>query len=136
MSKIDFTQSYLLQNFQSYNRTLSEKVVRYKEIDPFDLMIETEDGSIYTYYMLDNTTRFIRKGNDMSKEEFVKEFIIRIHRIMQVQGINQKELAKRTGLSEIIISRCVTGKHIPGAHIFYKILRALNCSLDDITYEF
>lgn len=55
-----------------------------------------------------------------------------VKRRMVALHINQKEIAKRAGITEVTISRYIHGHRKPTIDILYKIAKALECSIDDL----
>lgn len=51
---------------------------------------------------------------------------------LEVRGISQRELAERIGVSEVSISRYVTGQRVPSAPTLYKISNVLGCTVEDL----
>lgn len=51
---------------------------------------------------------------------------------LERRGINQKELAERTGVSGCYISQIISGKRDPSVKILGKISNALDCSLAEL----
>ena len=58
----------------------------------------------------------------------------RLGQILQTQGLTQKELAKRAGLTESQISRLVSGERSGMISTWYKIAKVLNVRIDDLIY--
>lgn len=56
-------------------------------------------------------------------------------RLMNENGVNQAELAKKTKLTEASISRYVNGARFPSSKSILKLSKALNCSVDDLVNE-
>ena len=56
-------------------------------------------------------------------------------RLMNENGVNQAELAKKTKLAEASISRYVNGSRFPSPKSILKLSKALNCSVDDLINE-
>lgn len=69
--------------------------------------------------------------NDKNKEYLVLSE--RIKEQLEKQNMTQRELADKTGMTEVSISRYVSGQRMPnGVHIV-KIAKALNVSCDYLT---
>lgn len=58
----------------------------------------------------------------------------RLGHVLQVQGLSQKDLADRTGLSISMISRLVSGERSGTVDIWFKISKTLHVSIDDLVY--
>lgn len=69
----------------------------------------------------------------MTRQEWRKEFARQIRiRMRNKLHIDQKELAKRSGLSEMTISRYIRGERTPGAREIIQLAIALECRTDDL----
>lgn len=51
---------------------------------------------------------------------------------LEVRGISQRELAERIGVTEVSISRYVTGKRVASGMTLYKISKVLGCTVEDL----
>lgn len=56
----------------------------------------------------------------------------RLSDVMKIRGISQDELAKRSGLTQAMISRISNSKRVPTIVNAIKIAGALRCSIYDI----
>ena len=56
----------------------------------------------------------------------------RLSDVMKIRGISQDELAKRSGLTQAMISRISNSKRVPTIVNAIKIAGALSCSIYDI----
>lgn len=65
----------------------------------------------------------------MSLDEWTTEFTKRLKWLMQERKLNNKELAKKTGVTNVTIGRYVNGKHIPDAYTIIELSKALGCSV-------
>ena len=54
---------------------------------------------------------------------------------MWVKGISQTDLSDRTGIGQTLISRYISGKTTPSVYNVNKIARALNMTVDGLTYN-
>ena len=59
----------------------------------------------------------------------------RLGQVLQVQGLSQKDLADRTGLSLSMIYRLVSGERSGTVDTWFKIAKALHVSIDDLVME-
>lgn len=57
-------------------------------------------------------------------------FIKRFKEILEEKNIKQKEIADRVGVSEVTISRYLTGERIPRMDVVLKLASYLNVSID------
>lgn len=64
----------------------------------------------------------------MTIDDLQKIFSKRIKRKLVSLGIDQRELAKRAGISEVSLSRYMSGYRKPTYDIIIRIAQALHCS--------
>ena len=69
--------------------------------------------------MNDKSNRSVKK-NDIS-EKRTSTFSHRLYTLMKIKGINQTELAERTGCSASNISRYLKGQYEPKPDLLYKL---------------
>ena len=68
----------------------------------------------------------------MTEKEFNKLFAKRIKCRLKFLNIDQRELAKRSGLTEVTVSRYIHGRRKPSTTIVVRIAQALECSPGDL----
>ena len=68
----------------------------------------------------------------MTEKQWMVEFAKKLKLKMEVQGIDQKQLAKLSGLSEASISKYVSGLQIPKIFAFMRIAKALHSTLYEL----
>lgn len=56
----------------------------------------------------------------------------KIKRELIKNGISQKELAKKVGITEVSMSRYVSNDRVPNGPILYQIALNLNCSVEEL----
>ncbi len=64
-------------------------------------------------------------------EIFVKNLV----RIMRIENISQRELARKANLSEATVSRYVKGTRFPNSKAMIELSKALNCRIENLTQE-
>lgn len=50
----------------------------------------------------------------------------------EARGLTQEALAKKTGISQVMISRCEAGMKIPSLGVLVEIARVLETSIDEL----
>lgn len=70
--------------------------------------------------------------NIMSEQDWTAEFKHRLRERMEYLEITQKELSKRSGVSQALISRYVLGKNIPSAYHISLLAKALITTSDKL----
>lgn len=127
--------NYIFENMQSYYPFLSERMVSYKKVGPYELIIKTNDGETILYDDVNHSIRRLpRDSNNMTEQEVSVEFRQRLRRLMTQQGVSQLELSELTGIPQSTISNYLTGKFLPGFYNMDKIAKALKCSIDEFRY--
>ena len=58
-----------------------------------------------------------------------------IKRLMLENNLNQAELSRKAGLSEVTISRYVNGSRLPSSRVLPKLTKALHCTTNDLFEE-
>lgn len=125
----------IFENMQSYYPFLSERMVSYKKVGPYELIIKTNDGETILYDDVNHSIRRLpRDSNNMTEQEVSVEFRQRLRRLMTQQGVSQLELSELTGIPQSTISNYLTGKFLPGFYNMDKIAKALKCSIDEFRY--
>lgn len=65
----------------------------------------------------------------MNQTEIVSK---NIRRLMIKNDLNQAELARKAGLTEVTISRYVNASRLPSTRVINKLTNALNCTYNDL----
>lgn len=126
---------YLKQNVEARFPFLTDEAVEIVECGPSQLFIRLEDGRAYLYDDFDQCARPLpRDSNNMTETECRNEFSARLRRLMLVKGVSQNELAAKTGITQAMISRYMTGKSEPGFYNLDRIARVLGCSIEEFRY--
>ena len=128
--------NYLLWPYVIHIRPLAKeedvKVLQWVSKD--DILIIFVDGKKYIYDVLTEMIRYVRYNdiNDMTNDDWIREFKERLNIMLTRSCINQSELAKKLGTSQQMVSRYISGKDMPSTYIINKIINILNCELDDL----
>lgn len=96
-----------------------------------------KDGSKVDYNIRTHTCRNVPDFYDSCKDDVTDEycrdiFATNLVELMKMNGFNQPELSKRTGLSIATISKYMKKQATPTITNLEKIAYALNCSRDDL----
>lgn len=125
----------IYEDLKYYFPYIAEDAVKYHEVDMYELIIELIDGSCILYDNLEKTVRVLPNDSDgMTEEECRKEFGYRLRRVMFIKRVDQTELSRRTGISQPLLSRYMSGKTTPSFYNVDRICKALECSVDDLRY--
>lgn len=55
-----------------------------------------------------------------------------IKRLCEQNGMTQKELAERAGITSVSVSRYCSGTRTPSANTLYAMAKALGCRMDEL----
>ena len=121
-------------NFERQFPYVAAKAVRHHAESPLDLVVELGNGERYIFDDEMQSIRQLPATPDLSEQAFKKEFCVRLRKLMARYNVNQIELAERTGIHEVTISRYLTGRSIPSFYAIDKIAKALGCSTDAFRY--
>lgn len=130
----------LYLNFERYFPTIANQVDEYRvyvEHAPGSLTVRLNDGSYFLYDDFDKTLRKLpNDGYELTEDECRKEFGFRLRRLLYCKGITQAELSDATGIPQCSISNYINGKVCPNFYSVDKIAKALDCSLDELSYRY
>lgn len=68
----------------------------------------------------------------MTEAEWLEDFSYNLLGTMQYAGLNQKILARESGLSEASISSYINGNKIPNAKTIVNLAYALDCEVCEL----
>lgn len=68
----------------------------------------------------------------MTEQNYLEAFAYNLDYIMQDEGINQSELAKRSNIGKSTISKYLNAKQMPTIKTISNIYYALGCEFEDI----
>ena len=121
---------------QLYFPMIAEKVVEYRENGPCELVLTLDDGDMLSYDNFDKTIRKLPTDvSNMTEEETRNEFGIRLRQHLFARGMSQLDLSIKTGITQPMLSRYMTGKTSPSFHVVTMIAKAIGCSTDDLYYH-
>lgn len=121
----------ILRNLELYFPNDFDRMIEYFKTGPFEITIQRDDGSWILYDDLDHSIRRLPNGcGDMSESDIRKEFGIRLKKMMWIRGMDQKDLAEATGLTQPQISNYISGQTAPSFPKVDRIAKALRCSVD------
>ena len=135
--KRNFTKDYEtpIEDFEHRFPWLFKRMESFEEYDDDRVFIELSDGKTMIYDNFINELKEIKRFNDiyeLSEEEWRIGFSKILRKQISSKNITQYELANKLGVSEMTISRYVTGRCLPSVYIINKLVRALNCKPEDL----
>lgn len=116
---------------------LADAMIDWYPSGQMEITIKVEGGKKYTYDMLTRMAYQIRDDEyldgELTEEEWRHMFADNFNRKLRRIGMSQDRLSDMTGISKITISKYATGKATPSSYNLRKIVRALNCSINELT---
>lgn len=133
----------LVKEFEKrYPWALQYGIKYVKLIDRTTIVIDLTDGNSYVFdasreiYDLAHV-RLIDEKDKISISEWRRGFSYWLRKTMENKGIDEDELADRTGLTKIVISRYMNGTARPNDETLTDISMVLDCHEEDlIPHEF
>lgn len=126
---------FLQDELKYYYPQIYEDSVAIIKKSGYEAIVKTKDGKAYSFYSLDQSLRKLPPDpNNLTKEEFQNEFGINLYNMLWNKGYTEKTLAKELGISQVMVSRYISGKVVPSFYIVDKIAKVLDCSTDDFRY--
>ena len=125
----------IIRHFEMYFPSIARHAIETRPGKYFTLFVRLDNGDAYIYEDVDHYIRRLPSNSDeMTEDEFKKEFSRRLKHVMYMKGVTQEVLAERTGLSQPAISAYLSGRSTPTVYNLDKIARALKCPVDDLRY--
>lgn len=134
MSKGFEWRDVMWNDFETHYPRQAAMVTECYQSGLWELTLYLKDGTRYIYNHRFDTIRALLKADACGYAEDVwsNEFASRLKFRMKENGMNQKTLADRIGVSQALISKYITGKAIPNSYQLSKIARVLGCSVSEL----
>lgn len=128
-------KNYTYRNLNMRFPGMVEEAIDIYEDGHGNLILEMPDNTRWLFQAVGSMIRQLPADkNNISEEECLAEFGIRLLNIMNRDGISQQELCERTGIPQPVMSGYINGRNCPSFYKVDKIARALGCSVDDLRY--
>lgn len=124
------------RNFSLYYPDDYENATELIDTGLFTVTAVYADGSTLTYNDRTHIMHTEMRRSCESEHDCARAFRWRLEDQMLLAGLNQKELARATGISEHSISKYARGEAVPSLYNAARIAKALCCSLDDLILDF
>lgn len=112
-----------------------DEIESYMYVSPYDIFIKFKDGRKYIYDQTGNYLRYVRyKNNNLTEEEFKREFSHRLRTYMDRHYITQEFMADRLKTTQAMISRYRNGLVIPSVYRIQIIADILHYPLESFFY--
>ena len=129
--------NYVLEEFKLYFPGLASKTVHWYPSGRHEITVKLQDRTKFIFNFIGKTVRRIPLSDEdlqeMPEDHWRKEFSIRLQTILSDRGWSQCDLAERTGISQVSISKYMNGKVLPNSYTTMRIARALECSVTELT---
>lgn len=125
----------MLKNFEAFWPTDAKHIVKYEQLSMHELELIRDDGVRLLY---DDTLHSLRNAptedTELSEEAYRVEFARRLYKMMLHHQVNQGELGEMTGISRRTINDYINARRTPSSYNLERIAKALNCSVDALSY--
>ena len=103
----------------------AEDLEEARYVSKYEIYFKFKDGRRCLYDTVLHSFRgFYPEDHELSDEEWKRSFKIRLYNLMKQREITQEHLASIVGTSQVMISRYMSGKCVPGVVMAAKIARA------------
>lgn len=127
-----FNMEYFLSNHPTINEN---EIESYMYVSPYDIFIKFTNGSKFIYDQSNNYLRPIYfKDNNLTEEEFKREFSYRLTTYMERHYISQKSMAEKIGVGYVMMNRYCQGLVIPNLYRIQLIAQVLRYPLESFFY--
>lgn len=125
-----------LDIFKKRYQYVANRMIEWYPISRNEILIKCDDGDEYIYDLVLDKIRDGYRSNRIpdrnNEEKWKREFSARLSNKMASSRIAGYELSKRTGISEVSISKYLHGHSIPSARNIDLIAAALNCTASEL----
>ena len=133
---MDLVDMYYRNFAMQFPYDAAKAVEYYLEDGGYHLIVILNDGRRVSFDVYEESSRYLPNSDDVDEERFRLEFGRRLRRIMDFKHINQLELSKKTGISNVTISKYICGKATPSFYNAVKIARVLDCSITELILNY
>lgn len=125
----------IYQDFLNWHKEYNGEVVDYYPCGRNELMIRLKNLQYVRFNWEINTVQIVQPASfeqNNTDESWKQNFAERLIRRMRVIHITQDELSKRTGISQVTISKYATAKAMPNGLNLSRLAYALDCSVSEL----
>lgn len=127
----------VFEEMKLYFPMLVDKMVDWYPSGQLEITVKLEDGSKVAYSSITKGIRTIRNSDgipeDMDEKRWRESFKVRLYKKLYMTNMNQEELAEKTGISPVMISKYMSEKATPSGHTIHRLARALGCTVAELT---
>ena len=125
------------EKLERYFPELIDEIVKTKDLKYAEVILYLKDDTVLRFDGIENRIKELPSPmEDMTDTEYKIELGLRIRRAMAFNRVSQDELSCRTGISQSVISRYMTGKLHPSTRVIHRISRAIGCTVEDLIYDY
>lgn len=125
-------ENSLYREYSMYFPEYADNTLRSHQVNRWDLIVSLIDGRRFLYNGLEHSIGEIPATEDISEEQFRREFSRRLSRMLYERTMTQYDLSKLTGISAVSISKYISRKATPSFYNVRRIARALDCSVEEL----
>ena len=124
----------ILDDFELYYPEIVKDAVTWYPSGRREITVKLRDGGRVIFDGGSKTFRRISNYDApmMEEDNWKTGFGRKLGQALCNRCISQSTLSERTGISQTMISRYISGNSIPSAYIIAKLARALECSLNEL----
>ena len=125
----------IVDEFVTYFPQIAKDVVTWHASGRREITVKLKNGDRVVFNDISKTIRRLPGPDapEMSEDSWKTGFGRKLGYILASSNMSQTTLAIETGISQVMISRYISGNSQPSAYAVTKIARALNCSIDELT---
>lgn len=130
----------VIRQFEFYFPEYAYHVVHWYPVGYDEIMMILDDGRMLIYDGLYQKIKFTEVDDTenpyLEEDEWRRKFGEKLYRRMILGGYrNALQLSEATGISNVTLSKYLTGKATPSSYNLGKICRVLKCSVSEF-YDF
>ena len=123
----------ILEDFERTYKHLEKDIINWYPSGRNEIVLELNDGRRVTYDWLTKKCYYINNDDVTDEESWRNNFAERLANKMRKKCYTQERLSDETGISRVTINKYVNAKAIPSVYNLEKIIKALNCSMHELT---
>lgn len=135
VEKMHHSWELIFQEFVEEHPDKANGVIDWYPCGQMKILLRYDNGDKKIYDYLDQKLSDVCAPifeYDDSEEEWKRRFGLRLRRKLSIAGVTQWQLAEKTGISEVTISKYLNGRATPSAYNVDRIAWVLNCDASDL----
>jgi len=123
----------MYEDFKMIYPLLEKRVVSWIPGGRREILVKLDDGTRIAYDDFRQCVRNVGNLDDISQEAWRYHFSRKLEELMWENGMNQTELAKRLGISSVMVSRYMTRKSSPTVEVLLKLSSVFGTTVGELT---